>query len=118
MPQQNPGGDPAQGQAVVADADRLNRVKYLLMKKISYLSQVIGMLLSKGASTDDAMDEHQLCVAWAHALNANDLSHMPDGTQDGKLLDAMRAVDNYAANSGALNNLLSAMNQLIAAYKA
>ena len=104
-----------------ADAGaRHSQISVFVHTKIKYLTKCKIMMIRNGEKTVDLEREYTRCIAWAHALNANDIpaANWPSAADDAKLLDAINAVDAYVAQSGAVNDLIKATTKLIAAYKA
>ena len=113
MPENNP--PPA---APTPSITRLNQVKFMVRQKLDKLSDAIKIELTRGDDTAGTEAEFTLCIAWAHALNAGRGGQLPSMADDRALLHAMNELDKAAAQSANANNLLSAVTDLINAYKA
>jgi hypothetical protein len=113
MPENN-----APPAAPTTSITRLNQVKFMVRQKLDKLSDAIKIELTRGDDTTEAEAEFTRCIAWAHALNAGTAGPLPSTADDKALLHAMNELDKAAAQAANANDLLSAVTDLINAYKA
>lgn len=101
-----------------AAAARVNTVETLLRQKMDWLNKSITMLIQQGLDSTDAQREYSRCATWLVDLNTGQPASIPDPSDDADLLNAIHALEVYAASGSAANALITAVNGLIAAYGA
>ena len=97
---------------------RLEQVQLLVRQKINKLSDALQDELTRGDDTTDTQAEITRCVAWAQALNAGTVATLPTSADDQQLLNAMAELDKSTAQAANANDFLTAVTDLINAYKA
>lgn len=113
------------------DLTKRHRVMAHLIQKIISLNSAIAVLDAQLATTTDpptyaaialelveARAERDLCQARSQAINASQPFQNPGPAAEASLAAAISAVDQSAANTAAITNLMAAVHGLVASYAA